>query len=257
MRVGSLVPETTNPFHLAPVRYTPWLKLKMGFVCVTLLPIRLAVLIVALLTASLLGIIGSIGIDHHNPKPPGWRRWMLLPAKPCARAILWALGYWWIKVEHRPGSAAGTSRVLVGAPHFSLLDAFVMAYLELPCFVSKESVSRTPVFGRFAKAAQVITHPPTLTHTWSAPDVHACVHMCTKACACILMHAFMHMHAMAAQVIFVDRDDDESKRRCIRSIKQRSTETGWPPLLVFPEGTCTNGSALVNFKPGAFSAGVG
>ena len=50
---------------------------------------------------------------------------------------------------------------------------------------------------------------------------------------------------------------DESKRRCVQSIKQRSTEPGWPPLLVFPEGTCTNGSALVNFKPGAFSAGVG
>jgi len=30
---------------------------------------------------------------------------------------------------------------------------------------------------------------------------------------------------------------------------------GWPRLLVFPEGTCTNQKALISFKSGAFNPG--
>ena len=26
----------------------------------------------------------------------------------------------------------------------------------------------------------------------------------------------------------------------------------WPQMLIFPEGTCTNGQALIKFKSGAF-----
>jgi len=38
-------------------------------------------------------------------------------------------------------------------------------------------------------------------------------------------------------------------------LKQRCTEKGWPQLLIFPEGTNTNGKALVRFRTGAFAAG--
>jgi len=38
---------------------------------------------------------------------------------------------------------------------------------------------------------------------------------------------------------------------------RRGSELGrWPQTLVFPEGTCTNGTAIVQFKQGAFAPGV-
>ena len=45
--------------------------------------------------------------------------------------------------------------------------------------------------------------------------------------------------------VWVKRDDQEAKNRTVEIIKQRCSEKGWPQLLIFPEGTNTNGKALV------------
>jgi lysophosphatidylcholine acyltransferase/lyso-PAF acetyltransferase len=61
---------------------------------------------------------------------------------------------------------------------------------------------------------------------------------------------------MATSSIFVDRADPQSREVAKQALKRRAQEPDWPKTLVFPEGTCTNGSALVQFKLGAFAAGV-
>lgn len=59
------------------------------------------------------------------------------------------------------------------------------------------------------------------------------------------------------QAVLVSRKDPESRRKCVSQIKERLTSNGyWPQMLMFPEGTTTNGRALIKFKPGAFLAGV-
>uniref|UniRef100_A0A4W4EJD9 EF-hand domain-containing protein n=1 Tax=Electrophorus electricus TaxID=8005 RepID=A0A4W4EJD9_ELEEL len=59
------------------------------------------------------------------------------------------------------------------------------------------------------------------------------------------------------QSVLVSRKDPESRRKCVSQIKERLTSNGyWPQMLMFPEGTTTNGQALIKFKPGAFLAGV-
>ncbi|KAL7855708.1 hypothetical protein AOLI_G00193120 [Acnodon oligacanthus] len=59
------------------------------------------------------------------------------------------------------------------------------------------------------------------------------------------------------QSVLVSRKDPESRRKCVTQIKERLTSSGyWPQMLMFPEGTTTNGQALIKFKPGAFLAGV-
>ncbi|KAI4893244.1 hypothetical protein NFI96_024941 [Prochilodus magdalenae] len=59
------------------------------------------------------------------------------------------------------------------------------------------------------------------------------------------------------QSVLVSRKDPESRRKCVTQIKERLTSNGyWPQMLMFPEGTTTNGQALIKFKPGAFLAGV-
>merc|ERR1712013_613735 len=41
------------------------------------------------------------------------------------------------------------------------------------------------------------------------------------------------------------------------TMKERSTDgKGWQQVLIFPEGTCTNRTALITFRLGAFIPGV-
>lgn len=66
----------------------------------------------------------------------------------------------------------------------------------------------------------------------------------------------------AFQTITVDRRSEESRGAVKQVIAQRAAENiertrgRWPSTLVFPESTCTNGKALLQFKLGAFLAGV-
>ncbi|XP_076018725.1 lysophospholipid acyltransferase LPCAT4 [Genypterus blacodes] len=59
------------------------------------------------------------------------------------------------------------------------------------------------------------------------------------------------------QSVMVSRKDPESRKKAVAQVKERVTSNGyWPQMLMFPEGTTTNGTALIKFKPGAFLAGV-
>ena len=61
---------------------------------------------------------------------------------------------------------------------------------------------------------------------------------------------------LALQSILVDRNDPKSKQHTIKLIKQRSEDSRWGPILIFPEGTTTNGKSLITFKHGAFEPGL-
>uniref|UniRef100_A0A8D2J7Q8 Lysophosphatidylcholine acyltransferase 1 n=2 Tax=Varanus komodoensis TaxID=61221 RepID=A0A8D2J7Q8_VARKO len=57
--------------------------------------------------------------------------------------------------------------------------------------------------------------------------------------------------------VFVSRSDQDSRRKTVEEIKRRAQSKGkWPQIMIFPEGTCTNRSCLITFKPGAFIPGV-
>ncbi|XP_072488347.1 lysophosphatidylcholine acyltransferase 2 isoform X2 [Notamacropus eugenii] len=61
----------------------------------------------------------------------------------------------------------------------------------------------------------------------------------------------------AVQPVLVSRVDPDSRKTTINEIRKRATSRGeWPQLLIFPEGTCTNRTCLITFKPGAFIPGV-
>lgn len=53
------------------------------------------------------------------------------------------------------------------------------------------------------------------------------------------------------QPVLVNRDDPLSRKKTMKEIYDRAHSNGsWPQLLIFPEGTCTNRTCLVSFKPG-------
>lgn len=55
------------------------------------------------------------------------------------------------------------------------------------------------------------------------------------------------------QPIFVSREDPDSRQNTIKNINERAnSDKDWPQIIIFPEGTCTNRTCLITFKPGAF-----
>jgi len=57
--------------------------------------------------------------------------------------------------------------------------------------------------------------------------------------------------------IFVDRYSSQSRKNLIEEMCRRAEtpELGWRSLIIFPEGTCGNRTAINYFKPGAFLPG--
>ncbi|XP_060555458.1 lysophosphatidylcholine acyltransferase 2-like isoform X2 [Ruditapes philippinarum] len=58
------------------------------------------------------------------------------------------------------------------------------------------------------------------------------------------------------QPVLVKREDPNSRQNTVKEIQNRAQAGGWPQILIFPEGTCTNRSCLISFKLGAFHPGV-
>lgn len=59
----------------------------------------------------------------------------------------------------------------------------------------------------------------------------------------------------AMQVIYVDRFSPSSRKRAVKEIKKRASCNRFPRVLLFPEGTTTNGRNLISFQLGAFIPG--
>ena len=154
IRLDDRVPSVVNPFVSTPFKYTPLAYTKMAIVGVTLFPLRLAVLIGATAVGAITTSVLTLGADLTKPLPPLRRLLISGTTRLTARAGLWALGYWWITVDKRPGS--GGAHVLVAAPHYSLLDAFFFGYYEAPSAISKAAVKRIPIIGTLAIAVQTI-----------------------------------------------------------------------------------------------------
>ncbi|KAI5073499.1 hypothetical protein GOP47_0011512 [Adiantum capillus-veneris] len=58
------------------------------------------------------------------------------------------------------------------------------------------------------------------------------------------------------QVINVERSSADSKKYALKEIKSRAMTNSFPHVMLFPEGTTTNGRALIFFQLGAFMPGL-
>ncbi|XP_042468818.1 lysophospholipid acyltransferase LPEAT2-like [Zingiber officinale] len=60
----------------------------------------------------------------------------------------------------------------------------------------------------------------------------------------------------AMQVIYVDRFSPQSRKLAIHEIKRKASSNDFPRVMLFPEGTTTNGRFLISFRLGAFLPGL-
>lgn len=68
-----------------------------------------------------------------------------------------------------------------------------------------------------------------------------------------LSYPFFGGVVRASQAILVDRQDPDSKRKTLATIKQRAEDPNSPQIMIFPEGTVSNHQCLFKFKAGPFA----
>lgn len=199
-----------NPFTYHD-NWTAWEAFKCC-VGVVLLPLRLFFAMGFLMSMWVCCRLAILGLDES--KPMGcFRRALLSPVPLFARGFLFSIGFFWITVKGRPCKRS-EAPVVVVAPHSTFVDSFVLtSKMGMFSGIGKEEARKTPIFGTFFRAGQVIA---------------------------------------------VQRGSKEGRKNALLELQRRarSTEEQWPKLVVFPEGTCTNRTSLIQFKAGAFTAGM-
>jgi len=223
--------KPVNPFHYDEALHsTPLQVLKMIVVGLVLFLPRLLVLLLALIlmtSSAALRVFVSGGVKR-DPVTGGAfplaGQLIFNVGRFGARLFLLAFGYWWITFEDRR-SEEDKKRFapILAANHCSFIDPFLMAWLEGPMVASKAELTELPVIGTLCKGLQVIP---------------------------------------------ISREDTSNRKQVSCEIKRRTRwqydqpkevlkrHGAFPPLLIFPEATCTNTKSVIQFKLGAFAPRV-
>ncbi|KAE9615560.1 putative plasmalogen synthase [Lupinus albus] len=209
----SSVPISPEPMTVDPFRNnTPrvegvyeWVKV---VVSLPLVVVRLVLFVLCLAVGFVATKIALGGWkDKRNPMPK-WRAWVMWVTRMCARVILFAFGYHWIKRRGRP--APREIAPIIVSNHVSYIEPIFYFYELFATIVASESHDSLPFVGTIVRAMQVI---------------------------------------------YVDRSSPSSRKQVVQEIKRRASYDKFPRVLLFPEGTTTNGRNLISFQLGAFIAG--
>ncbi|KRZ26131.1 Lysophosphatidylcholine acyltransferase 1 [Trichinella pseudospiralis] len=208
---------TGNPFeHFVSIAAKD--RLKYAFMSIVLAPIRIALAGIMFGMAYMAAIITLFNLDTNFENPlNGWRQ----TSKDIVAQLIimshFMMGFHRVKVKGRRALPT-EAPILVIAPHSSFFDTLPFCCIGAPSVVGKKSLMKIPFFGKLLS----LTKP-----------------------------------------ILVDRNEKGSRSSAAHELKQRANlvfngakNNGmqWPQIAIFPEGTCTNRSQLISFKPGAFMA---
>ncbi|XP_059082064.1 lysophosphatidylcholine acyltransferase 1-like isoform X1 [Tigriopus californicus] len=186
----------------------------------TLAPLRLCCFFIVLLLNYCVCRVGLIGLsDDRLIEGPllGWRRGLQAISYGLGRIMYFTLGLHWVTIKGDQASPR-EAPVLVVAPHATFVDT-IAVIMSGATPVGKDDFKDLPILGVIGKFVQIL---------------------------------------------FVKRENPQSRKLALQEIrkhtfdisKSKAGEVTWRQLLIFPEGTCTNGKALIYFKVGAFQNNV-
>ena len=212
-------PSEINPFAYDATQHSGCCQLlKMLIIGLLLFPLRFVVFLIFFVLLWLVAAIGTFTCCSHSDVAPHPVRRPITRClmSCCSRMILWALGYWWISVK---GAYDPTAPVIV-SNHVSFVDPFYFAWTMLPMAVAKAEAFKAPFLGTIARAQQTIP---------------------------VSRGSAANRHAVAEEIARRTRWGVDQAAGTIAQYGR------WPPLLVFPEATCTNTRSVIEFKYGAFA----
>lgn len=182
-----------------------------------LLVLRLLVIAVLVINSFILVKLALLGnVDLDQPLL-GWRRLAQSLLHLQIRLATISAGIW-VKTKGKREDAS-KAPLLVVAPHSTIIDTIVIGEARATV-VAKAEISQHPFLGPVGNLLQTVWVDRGLgTGTPGGP---------------------------AAEL---------SKKETAEKINRRADVPGWPHTVIFPEGTTTNGKALIRFRTGAFATG--
>ncbi|KAJ3696361.1 hypothetical protein LUZ61_000066 [Rhynchospora tenuis] len=209
--------DVYGPMGRGPVPFSE--KFLLGLAAVTLLPVRFISGLVILVLYFLICRLCTLFSNHQQKEDlvhlTAWRRHAVVQAgRFCARAMLFVFGFYWIVVEDRSNNEHVERPGAIVSNHVSYVDILYHMSSSFPSFVAKASVAKLPLVG-----------------------------LISKCLGCI----------------YVQRESKTSDSKgvsgaVIERVQEAHQNKNCPMMLLFPEGTTTNGEYLLPFKSGAFLA---
>lgn len=217
--------EKYDPFRRKDI--SKWNRFEMYFVAVFLLPIRMIHFLISTVTCTYLVKLALLGTHYTKPlsKP---RRFIIRNAsRILARSCLYSFGFYNIKhkklnisnidpsypKEHESDLQKKPAPIVI-SNHISWVDIFIyMTSPECPSFMAKHDVEKYPLVGPIAQGLQAL---------------------------------------------FVERHNKDQRGDIVTKLKERIERfekfpKTTPQVLIFPEGTTSNGEYILSFKKGAFA----
>uniref|UniRef100_A0A182QJ75 EF-hand domain-containing protein n=1 Tax=Anopheles farauti TaxID=69004 RepID=A0A182QJ75_9DIPT len=273
-----------NPFVHKLVWDDPIDKAKTALLTVILLPFRVVLILVCLVVAWALANIGLYGLSKEDlrTKPlAGWRRQLRQLTALVMRTLFLFGSFNYIRYKGVRASPKEAPVICV-APHTAFYDSVCVVLFGPSAVVAKYETASLPFFGsrrlkrplgEFATLAYTCaglgitirgqqasrTEAPVLVVSPHSSFLDAVIIYVTGLSSPLVRNADRNLGKLIdyAQPIYVCREDPHSRQTTIREIIQRAnSKEDWPQILIFPEGTCTNRTSLIKFKPGAFYPGV-
>uniref|UniRef100_A0A1J3JRE8 Lysophospholipid acyltransferase LPEAT1 n=1 Tax=Noccaea caerulescens TaxID=107243 RepID=A0A1J3JRE8_NOCCA len=224
-------------------------KIKLAVSMVTLVPLRFVLAMSILLLYYLICRVftlfsapyrgaeeeeeeGGVVVQEDYAHMGGWRRIVIVQCGMfLSRVLLFVFGFYWIH-ESRPDPKTTSSEIdqkgeevaeeeperpgVIVSNHVSYLDILYHMSASFPSFVAKRSVGKLPLVG-----------------------------LISKCLGCV----FVQREAKSPDFKGVSGTVNERVREAHRNKSA-------PTIMLFPEGTTTNGDYLLTFKTGAFLAGT-
>ncbi|CAL8096392.1 unnamed protein product [Orchesella dallaii] len=214
MRKNDLYQSSINPFY-SRVELSVWDYLKIGIFSVTLLPIKVLLMIMSLGLALLLVLVGMCGVTFEESQSGPLSTWR--------RAVRWIIANVVMRL-------------------FVLCSGFIWTIKE----TGKRALpEEAPIFvvaphsSYFDAFVVILLGAPSVVAKLSTKDIPVFGRLVTFT-----------------QAVYVSRESKGSRRQTVEVLKQRAqgvyNGSGMPQIFIFPEGTCSNRSSLIKFKPGAF-----
>lgn len=222
---------------------SPFLELRTPFttaeawrmlILLPLVPIRLAIAILACCIVAAINTVAAWNWPVAEPLTHQRRSWVLF-SKEFLIIALWMLGFR-VKVRGRENIAkAEALGSVIVFNHVSYVDALAIMWLLAPSGVGKSSVSNVPVLKYVVRAYQAVYFHED-KRSGSVP---------TKPKPEKKRNA-------VAYVVTGSVTEVLSKRVSVSSYGQPG---GFPLVCMAPEGTCSDGRGLLEFRTGAFVLG--
>ncbi|XP_065848094.1 lysophospholipid acyltransferase LPEAT1 isoform X2 [Euphorbia lathyris] len=217
-------------------------KLLLGLAFVTLVPIRVLlatfILFFYYMICRICTLFSSPNRDEEEEQEDfahmgGWRRAVIVySGRFLSRAVLFVFGFYWVKItfsnleqlsDKSPGQTESKDTPeeserpgAIISNHVSYIDILYHMSSFFPSFVAKRSVGKLPLIG-----------------------------LISKCLGCV----------------YVQRESKSSDFKGVAGVvtervKEAHENRSAPMMMLFPEGTTTNGDFLLPFKTGAFVAGA-